>query len=382
MNRKDLTVCMLVTNSLKKDPRVQREARAAHEAGLSVIVIGQEDQHFDKVFLKSIPYKVDIIILGKTLLNTTNFFLRAIRMPYRFLSFVFKTASYSPAVIHCNDLNTLLQGWLASKLCGAKVVYDSHEVNTPIGEKALSKKESSDVRRENFLIRKVSKVVSVSNAAAQLIGDYYGIKPLVVTNCSYRVPIDYTKEKDNKYFNVLYHGIISPDRGYEEFVLAGKYISDNVKLIIRGYGPTEAILKNLVAENLLENKVQLVPPVEIKDLIPTASISHVGVVLTKPVNPNYKYTVGNKVFEYINAGLPVILSNVPEHQYLIKKFNFGIIVDEVTPENISTAINELAQNKAKYKFLRENAISTSKIMCWENESKKLIELYIQLSEKK
>jgi glycosyltransferase involved in cell wall biosynthesis len=373
-------ICMLVTNSLKKDPRVQREAQAACNAGFQVTVVGLEDNFYDNKFVKSMPYNVDIIILGRMFLTTTNIFLRLFRMIFRFWSFVFKTASYKPCIIHCNDLNTLLQGWIASLVCGAKLIYDSHEVNTPIGQTRLTLREKGDSFKERFLIYKAVKVLSVSNAAAKLIGDYYKIAPVVVTNCSYRVPIDYNKKKDDEFFNVLYHGIISANRGYEEFVLSGKSVPQNVRLILRGYGPLEIALRKLTSENDLDNKVIFAPPVDIKDLIPKASESQVGVVFTKPVNPNFKYTVGNKVFEYINAGIPVILSDVPEHQYLINKFGFGLIVDDVSSEKIAAAICELVNDKEKYDRMRKNAIDASKIMCWENESKKLINIYSECAE--
>lgn len=372
------TICMLVSNSLKKDPRVQREAQAAYSEGFNVVVVGLEDQYFDNEFLISKPFTVDVIRLGRGLRDSKNFFIRAIRCPYRFLSFILKTTLHNPRIIHCNDLDTLLQGWIASLLCGAKVVYDSHEVNTAIGEKKTTIGQKADMLRERFLVKKVDQVVSVSNAAAKLIGDYYGIHPIVVTNCSYTVPIDYAKEKNSQRFDVLYHGIMSKDRGYEEFVLSATLLSGNVRIILRGYGPLENELRQLVRINNLWDKVIFAPPVEIKDLITIASESRVGVVLTKPVNPNFTYTVGNKIFEYINAGLPVIMSDVPEHRYLNEKFNFGLIVTEVTPEKIADAINELMTNEKRYEKLRNNAITASRILSWEQESIKLIQIYRRL----
>ncbi|WP_240645302.1 glycosyltransferase, partial [Mammaliicoccus vitulinus] len=77
----------------------------------------------------------------------------------------------------------------------------------------------------------------------------------------------------------------------------------------------------------------------------------------------------------IHAGLPVILSPVKEHIYLNEKYNFGIILDEVTSEKIADAILKLKKNPELYNELKENAIKASEELTWQNESKKLIDLY-------
>src|SRR5699024_12422208 len=92
---------------------------------------------------------------------------------------------------------------------------------------------------------------------------------------------------------------------------------------------------------------------------------------------NFEYTVSNKIFECIHAGLPVILSPVKEHQYLNDKYNFGIVVDEVSPKSIAEAVRKLKSNPELYSELRKNAIEASKVLNWENESKKLVKLYMQ-----
>jgi len=123
------------------------------------------------------------------------------------------------------------------------------------------------------------------------------------------------------------------------------------------------------------DRIDFAPAVEIKDLIPEAAKSHVGAVLTVPVSDNFKYTVSNKIFEYIQARIPVILSDVPEHRYINDKYNVGIILDEVTPENIAKAINELYTNRELYNQLCANVEKAAEELCWENEGKILVSVY-------
>lgn len=65
-------------------------------------------------------------------------------------------------------------------------------------------------------------------------------------------------------------------------------------------------------------------PVEVKELVDKLAESNVGVILTKPVSINFEYTVSNKIFECIHAGLPVILSPVKEHIYLNENINLAL----------------------------------------------------------
>ena len=368
---------MLVTNPLIKDPRVQRELNSAQQSGFEVIFIGSQNEFYNKEFLNKLPFITDIILFNEKIRKSRFIFSRVYRAVYRFWSFVFKTAKYKPDIIHCNDLSTLPQGYIASKICNAKVVYDSHEINCDVLSEKKSMSEKIMILVESFLIRRVDRVVSVSNAASKIISDYYKIPPpTVVTNCSFKVE-NVNLNIIKKDFKVLYHGIMSQDRGYEEFILSSEKVKPGIILQLRGYGPLENLLREKTKSLNLVNIV-FEKPVEINELIIKASESNVGVVLTKPVNTNYKYTVGNKIFEYINAGLPVILSRVPEHIYLNEKFNIGIVVD-VNPKEIAEAINRLYEDEKLYHELRRNAIEMSKIMCWENEVLKLIEIYKELS---
>lgn len=224
-------------------------------------------------------------------------------------------------------------------------------------------------------------MVSVSHSAAEYFSKKYKIRtPTVITNCPYSefvLPDPVQKE----HFEVLYHGQLYLGRGYEEFVKSALFLKKNVLLLIRGYGFLENELRQIVIDNQLEKKVRFDPPVEVKDLVSMAATSNVGVVLTQPVNINFKLTVSNKIFEYIHAALPVILSDVPEHRYLNNKYHFGIVVTDFSPQGIADCINRLASDSNEYNRLKRNATIAAKELCWENESKKLLTLYKNLSSK-
>ncbi|MEI7723704.1 MAG: glycosyltransferase [Bacteroidota bacterium] len=379
-----MKLCIIVANSLRKDPRVIKQIRCAIDEGIDVHFVGFMDDNYNKEFLESVGCHYSIIDLGKKYHGHLKSVIKTIYREFMHLYLPIKTmVRIKPDVIHANDFNTLIQAYIASKICKCRVLYDSHEIcaeNIGIADKKIRK--NTIIVLEHLLLKRIGAMVSVSNAAAAYFSHKYKIQlPTVITNCPYKSNMPIAKDKALDGFEALYQGQMYQGRGYEEFVRSAGFLKNNITLVIRGYGSIEGELRKIVADENLGNRVRFDGPVEIKDIVSKASESHLGVVLTQPLNINFKLTVSNKIFEYIHAGLPVLLSDIPEHRYLNEKFNFGIIVNEFSPTGIAECINFLATNPEKYNVLRNNAIKASDTMCWENESKKLIGIYNRLFQK-
>lgn len=372
-----MKICMLITNSLVKDPRVQREALFAHNHGYEVFVVGVWDENYSEKFYKQLPYKVVICPIDTKYRKKLYSLVGKIkRFIIPIIELKKECLSIDPNIIHANDFDTLPAAFLAAKkLKRCHVHYDSHEIYT--GNPVLLKHPF--IRKiillcERYIVKRINSVSSVSNAAAEQLSELLRIKrPTVVTNCSYYVPKESLPPK-NESFEVVYQGRITPYRGYEEFVLSAINLPKSISLIVRGYGETKVVLERLVSEFGIKNVV-FPNPVSIAELIPSAAVSSVGVVLTKPVSDNYKYTVSNKVFECIQARLPVILSDVPEHRYLVDSFHIGIIIDEVTPKCIMEAILRFYNDREFYEYCLANVETAASLLCWENEGLKLISCY-------
>lgn len=372
-------ICMLVTNSVRKDPRVRKEAMTAVENGFEVTVIGIADQNTDFEFNRSVPYKIVLVPFLKNdyRRNSPKWFLTGLKKQgYYKNKMIEAVLQEMPDTIHCNDFDTLEAGYAVKKKLNCKLVYDSHEVATGsfLAEKFPPVKFYIK-KKEGKIIRKADIVISVSNSAADYISSLYRVpRPTVITNCpNYHEPVN---AEPPKQFDVLYQGIMSPGRGYEEFVEAAKYLDPKLHhLTIRGYGETKDALIRMTESLGVTDRVTFASPVEISELISAAAGSSAGVVLTRPVCVNYAMTVSNKLFEYIQARIPVILSDVPEHRYLNEKYRFGVILPEVTPEAIANAVTGLASDPDRYAELKKNVLLAAKELCWESFEKELIRIY-------
>jgi glycosyltransferase involved in cell wall biosynthesis len=106
----------------------------------------------------------------------------------------------------------------------------------------------------------------------------------------------------------------------------------------------------------------------------TAS-ADIGVSLIENACLSYYYSLPNKLFEYQQAGLPVIASNFPEMSAIVGGYDLGELVDPDDVPAITAAIHRLLSDPARYAQLRENAHKAAQRFNWEAESRTLLELY-------
>ena len=151
----------------------------------------------------------------------------------------------------------------------------------------------------------------------------------------------------------------------------------NIKYVFRGFGSMEKELRDYVAEKHLDNVI-FYPPVKTRELLYSASTSHIGVAITVPYCLNFKLSVSNKIFEYLGAGLPVIMSDIPEHRYLNDRYHVGIILEELTPECLNNAVEKLYEDKSFYNDCVKNAKRISHELNWDAEFDKLYQAEIRM----
>jgi glycosyltransferase involved in cell wall biosynthesis len=176
---------------------------------------------------------------------------------------------------------------------------------------------------------------------------------------------------------VFQGGGIHIDKGGEELIEAVS-ITENVSLIIVGSGDVLHVLKQKVSELDLSEKVRFIPKIPWEDLIRYTKSADVGMSLEKDTNLNYWFSIPNKLFDYISAGIPVITGTLPEIKKIVEENNCGLIIPDITPEKISNAIKILRDHRDLLNRLKQNAVNASKSINWENESVKVTELYKEI----
>ena len=371
-------ICMLVTSGIINDSRVIREATIAAENGFDIHVIGR---HVPELGEKdpNWPFSCHLIDIPR---KKASLLARIIERTQMGIALLIDTVKRKPDIVHCNDFDTLPFGFLAAVICDSALVYDSHELWSVNGQVTQHRIGGWLVRTiEGFIVSRCDAVISVSHAAGDWLKAEYDLKNLyVVTNCPNigtvrRLP----KESE---FELLYHGMFAPDRGCEELISCAKDVRPyGIHIHFRGYGEWMGHYKQL-SEATGQDNIIFSDKVPAGEVSTAASASHVGVALTRPITKSYELTVSNKLFEYLAAGLPVILSDVPEHRYLNEKYHFGIILHEMTAEALAQAAIRIRTDEALYKELAQNAEAASKELCFEKEGQNLLKIYRRIVEER
>jgi len=280
-----------------------------------------------------------------------------------------------------DDLDTLLPNYLISKLTRLPLVYDSHEYFTGVPEiqnRHFVKWVWKSIERQLF--PQLKYVMTVSDSIASQYEKEYGLRPVVVRNCSGNsdeIKTFSRKEldiNDDHLLLILQGTGINIDRGGSELIDAVNF-TDSVSLLIVGDGDQLMFLKEKVSILGLTDRIKIIPKCPWITLMRYTRSADAGLSLDKNSNLNYQFSLPNKLFEYISAGIPVIATDLQEISKIINEFNCGILISEPSPVAISNAIISLRDNRELLIRLKHNSVTASKSVNWENESLKVVNLY-------
>jgi glycosyltransferase involved in cell wall biosynthesis len=268
---------------------------------------------------------------------------------------------------------------LASKLKGKKLVYDSHEYFTGVPELIGRPRVQKIWKRiERRIVPKLPFMITVNDSIAGLFKQEYNIPVLVIRNVPIRNGLLKTKSRTDldlpidKTILIVQGRGINVDRGIEEAVEAMQLIENTLLLIIGG-GDVYPVIEKRVQEKNLQEKVRLIQPIGREELFQYTANADIGLTLDKDTNINYRFSLPNKIFDYINAGCAVLSSNLPEVAKIVKQYEIGSIASNHSPEAIALTINNMISDRLQLNVWRENASKASEELCWENESQKLYE---------
>jgi glycogen(starch) synthase len=414
-----MRICFLVSNDMTHDPRVSRHAETLGKLGHEVIVtcpksdstdcaerkeyyaIRRFQPGFTKHHLRTHARKENRDPLASSRGRRKTSFVRRliefggriffavlIRPLWLTLSLWRSGREFSAHVYVANDLDTLLAGALCA-IGPRKLVYDAHELWPDQISRSRFMLESNPfsfppVNRwlrilEGVLIRRANVVITVNEYIAAVLAQRYSIgDPYVILNVP---PASSIALKETSRIQrlpgktVLYQGAYMQDRGLENLVRASEFLEEDVTLLLRGYGPIEPCLRK-IAERFRNCHLQ--PPVPMESLVIAASTADVGVVSYVATNLNNYFSSPNKLFEYIQAGLPVVGSNLPFLRKIILGHEIGYVFDPNDPREIARAINMATRDATLHK-LRENVMRIQTRYSWEEEHTKLTEIFGRLA---
>jgi glycosyltransferase involved in cell wall biosynthesis len=173
---------------------------------------------------------------------------------------------------------------------------------------------------------------------------------------------------------LLYQGSLNLGRGLEMAINAMQYIESAI-LVIIGEGDISDQLHQLVLDLHIDFKVKFTGRIS-PDLLPSyTAAAFLGFSVEENRGLNYYYTLPNKLFDYIQAHVPVIASNFPEISAIINEFQIGCTFDKHDPVAFSELINSVINDSSRYNLWKSNLEIASRGLCWENEEPILLSIF-------
>ena len=389
-----------VINDLNTDQRVHRTCMVLRELGFKVILVGRR-QRISKA-MEERPYKTKrmILLFEKGFLFYAFFNIRL----FFFLFF------HKADVLFANDLDTLWPNHLISKIKGSKLVYDTHELFCEVPElQGSDRKRKFWKRIEKRIFPKLKFVFTVNQSIADIYSKEYKVDVKVVRNIPGSV-IPVKKDANEEHYHhvhpdqnqvkqfqedqkliiriqkesrgipmdkkiiILQGAGINMDRGAEEAVEAMKYVNGAMLLIVGG-GDVLPVLKRSVKENKLEEKVRFIDKLPYHEMVGYTRLADIGLTLDKDTNINYRYSLPNKIFDYIHANIAVLASPLIEVKRIVDEFKVGEVISSHDPKHIAEKLNAMLSDEIKLKEWKQNAKLAAGKLNWENEKQELIRVF-------
>lgn len=339
--------------------------------------------------------RIDLVGLGEDGLQPTEELqknLRIVRLSQRWgsglVGKVTRTAAWSRIVyrmyrdqqlgcINCHSVATLPLGVVLSRKTGASLVYDAHELETETnGLSGIRKLLTKLVERT--LIRQANHCIFVGEEIEKWYVKKYGLNhTTVLYNCPPRrqtKPTDYFRQTFSIQSSVpifLYQGFIGEGRGIRNLAEAFAGLDGRAALVVMGYGP---LSDWIIEQSRRYPNIHYHPAVQPDSLLEFTAAADFGVSVIESTSLSYEYCMPNKLFEYIMANKPVLVSPTREQSKFVHSRGIGAVARDSSPAALRDAVLSLLEHDLP--TLRNALARTADEYCWEGQEEKLRSVYI------
>ena len=352
---------MAVTNDMSADRRVLRHARTLQEAGHDVVVVCKEREG-EKCYVDGIE-TVRIRVRHK----------RGWRFYAEYNVALWKKMRKLDAdVLWANDTDTLPGCWLAAR--GRRLVMDVHEIFPELPEiidKPVVRLVWATIER--VLMGRCDAMLTVNKSLAGYYKRKLGVDVKVVRNepddVMYRSFARQAGEAHQKQPMLLYQGCVNVGRGVDWAIDALEWLPECI-LVVAGRGDLLEEMKDYAATKPWAGRVRFlghVPPEELPALTKQASV---GLVMLEDMGLSYHYALPNRVGDFVAAGVPMVVSDLPEMADVVRRFGVGEVIEGVSAGKPSTIVKgERIKVKGERREARALAEAVRKVLAreWHEE---------------
>ena len=279
--------------------------------------------------------------------------------------------------MHCIgaiDLDTILPCYFISKIKKVKKVYDAHELFCEMKEIATRPAIYKAWKKiERFTVPKFKYGYTVNQPIADEFKKMYGVNYEVIRNIALLRAINLTQKKEKF---ILYQGAVNEGRSFETLIPAMKDV--NCKLIICGDGNFMQQAQQLVTTNNLQDKVIFKGKIKPDELRTVTQQAYIGITLFDDKGLSNYYSLANRFFDYLHAGIPQLCVSYPVYKEINDKYQIAVLVNDISSKNLAIQLNNLLENEVVYEQLQQNCLKAREDLNWQQEEKKLLMFYKNL----
>lgn len=357
-------IIVSVTNDLNTDQRVAKVCSTLSKNGFKVILIGRKLKSSAALKRNYKTFRFNLWF-HKGPLFYTEYNLRLF----------FKLLFLKKDILLSNDLDTLLANYIISKIQRKSLVYDSHELFPEIPE-LVNKPSVKNIwsSLEHKLLPKLKNCYTVCDSISNFYKEKYNTNfktiknlPTYKTHQKERFPFD---KKDKKI--ILYQGALNIGRGLELMIETMTYLENHILVLIGSGDITEDLKKQVCLKNIEEKVIFLgkIEPKKLSNLTPNADI---GISLEEDLGLNYRFALPNKIFDYIQAEVPILVSNLPEMKQVVLDHKVGDIIEKRNATSLAIQIQKM--HEIDYTSFLKKA---KKELIWEHQEKELLAIFSNL----
>jgi len=384
-----------VTTDLNYDQRMQRVCGSLAAAGYDVEIIGWQR-----------PSSVSLIVQPYRQHRLRGWFQKG---KLFYLEYTIRLFWYllrcRAEVWCCADLDAALPVWARSKFGSQLFVYDAHELFTEVPE-VVGRPRVQRIWQwvEDFIVPRAQLRYTVGPSLARLLEQRHAGCPFAVVR---NVPMPWEsgatrlggKEQSPAAASaavatnaqlqaastdyqavpiLLYQGVLNVGRGLAELLDAMPLVP--ARLVICGEGDCSAELRQhaerlgLLATGQVEFRGYVLPA-ELRQLTAQATV---GIMLLENIGLSYYYSLANKFFDYVQAGVPQLCIDFPEYRALNAQHEVAALVPDLGPATLVAGLARLlpdGQPGTYHQHLAANCRRARREWNWREEEKTLSDLY-------
>ena len=350
-----------VTNDLNYDQRMIRICTSLADAGYDVTLVGLKRKTSKPLVERPFKQVRLPIIVEQGKLMYFHYWLNL------FFFLLFRNVDILCAI----DLDTILPVYYASKLRGKKRVYDAHEIFTDLKE-VISRPAVHKMWTwiGNHTVPHFKTGYTIGECYAEEFRKRYCVNYGVVRSATVLKPLVIPEKQEHF---ILYQGWVNVGRCFEQLIPAMQYV--NAKLIVCGEGNFYEQSMALAKEYNVGDKVIFhgyVPPAQLSSYTIQA---YIGITLFEDTSLSNRLSLANRFFDYMHYGVPQLCIKYPEYERINSQYEVASLIADPTPETIGTALNQLLEDNNYYTRLQQNCLLAREKYCWQEEEKKLLDIY-------